>query len=55
MSLLSTIESLSNNIENNLISNVTIEKSFTESYSSLNSNHVNIRFTIALAVPAGKF
>jgi hypothetical protein len=40
--------------ERHLISNVTIEKSPTES-SSLNSTHVNIRFTIALAVPTGKF
>jgi hypothetical protein len=55
MSLLSNVESSSNNIEHNLISNITIEKYFTESSSSINSNYINIRFTIALAVPAGKF
>jgi hypothetical protein len=48
MNLLPTVELSSTN---NLISNVIIEKSSP----SLNSNYVNIRFTIALAVPAGKF
>jgi hypothetical protein len=44
------VESALNHIEQNLISNVTIEKS-----SPVNATHVNIRFTIALAVPVGKF
>ncbi|CAF0826393.1 unnamed protein product [Rotaria sordida] len=40
----------SSDIERHLNSNVTIETSTTES-SNANINHVNIRFTIALAVP----
>jgi len=36
----------------NLLSNITVEQS---SINSINDSHVNIRFTIALAVPAGKF
>jgi hypothetical protein len=38
-----------NDLQENLISNVTIEP------SSSNTKYVSIRFTIALAVPAGKF
>lgn len=38
-----------NNQQHNLISNVTIEN------PSTNSTYVNIKLTIALAVPAGKF
>ena len=37
-------------IEQNLVSNVTVDE-----LSSPDITHVNIRFTIALAVPAGKF
>ena len=50
MSLSPEVDSSSNNIEDNFISNGTIEKS-----SPSNDTHVNIRFTIALAIPAGKF
>ncbi|CAF2491807.1 unnamed protein product [Rotaria sp. Silwood2] len=49
MSLPTIVES-SSNIERHLSSNVTIERPTSESSSS-NINHVNIRFTIALAVP----
>ena len=53
MSLSPVVESLSSNTEQNLSSYVTIQKSADESSSQI--NHVNIRFTIALAVPVGKF
>ncbi|CAF1074162.1 unnamed protein product [Rotaria sp. Silwood1] len=50
MSLSPIVES-SSDIERHLSSNVIIERPTTESTSS-NMNHVNIRFTIAFAVPA---
>lgn len=55
MSLSAADETSSATSENakTLVSNVSIEKSTTSSTSS-NTNHVHIRFTIALAVPAGK-
>ena len=54
MSSLPVEESSSNDFEQNLISNVTIDES-TNELTSPDITHVNIRFTIALAVPAGKF
>lgn len=53
MSLSPIAESSSSNVEHSLMSNVTIEKPVTESPGS-NIDYVNIRFTIALAVPVGK-
>jgi hypothetical protein len=49
MSSLQVIESSSNDFQQNCVSNVSIES------SSADLTYVNIQFTIALAVPAGKF
>ncbi|CAF4029434.1 unnamed protein product [Rotaria magnacalcarata] len=51
LSAIEEASSLSSNFQKTLISNVSIDKSTTES-SCPNTNHVKIRFTIALAVPA---